>query len=41
VLRLFMTYANWSNGFRGLVGGIPFEDRTSGLSYGVQAETWW
>jgi maltoporin len=41
VLRLFMTYANWSNGFRGLVGGIPFEDRTIGLSYGVQAETWW
>jgi len=41
VLRLFLTYANWSNGFRGLVGGIPFEDRTSGLTYGVQAETWW
>jgi maltoporin len=41
VLRVFMTYANWSNGYRGLVGGIPFEDRTSGLTYGVQAETWW
>lgn len=41
VLRVFLTYANWSNGFRGLVGGIPFEDRTSGLTYGVQAETWW
>jgi maltoporin len=41
VLRMFLTYANWSNGFRGLVGGIPFEDRTSGLTYGVQAETWW
>ncbi|HEY6765497.1 MAG TPA: carbohydrate porin [Candidatus Sulfotelmatobacter sp.] len=41
VLRVFMTYASWSNGFRGLVGGIPFEDRTSGLTYGVQAETWW
>jgi maltoporin len=41
VLRLFMTYANWSNGYRGLVGGIPFQDRTSGLTYGVQAETWW
>jgi len=41
VLRLFMTYANWSNGYRGLVRGIPFEDRTSGLTYGVQAETWW
>lgn len=41
VLRVFLTYANWSNGFRGLVGGVPFEDRTSGLTYGVQAETWW
>ncbi len=41
VLRVFLTYANWSNGFRGLIGGLPFEDRTSGLSYGVQAETWW
>src|ERR1700688_2063487 len=41
VLRVFLTYANWSNGFRGFVGGIPFEDRTSGLTYGVQAETWW
>jgi len=41
VLRVFLTYGNWSNGFRGLVGGIPFEDRTSGLTYGVQTETWW
>ncbi len=41
VLRVFLTYASWSNGFRGLVGGIPFEDRTSGLTYGVQTETWW
>src|SRR6266436_4241318 len=40
-LRMFATYANWSNGYRGFVGGIPFQDRTSGLSYGVQAETWW
>jgi len=41
VLRVFLTYANWSNGFRGFVGGLPFQDRTSGLTYGVQAETWW
>ena len=41
VFRVFMTYANWSDGFRGFVGGIPFEDRTDGLTYGVQAETWW
>ena len=41
VLRLFLTYANWSNGLRGFVGGIPFQHRTSGFTYGVQAETWW
>jgi maltoporin len=41
VLRVFLTYANWSDGFRGFVGGVPFEDRTNGLTYGVQAETWW
>jgi maltoporin len=40
VLRLFATYANWSDGLQGLVGGIPFRDRTHGMSYGVQAETW-
>ena len=41
VLRLFVTYANWSDGLRGFVGGPPFLRRTSGLTYGVQAETWW
>ena len=41
VLRVFLTYGNWSNDFRGLVGGVPFADRTSGLTYGVQTESWW
>jgi maltoporin len=41
VLRTFVTYANWSEGFRGLVGGVPYQNRTSGLTYGVQTETWW
>jgi maltoporin len=41
VLRLFLTYADWSDGFRGLVGGISYLNKTAGLSYGVQAETWW
>jgi maltoporin len=41
VLRAFLTYASWSNGFRGFVGGAPYLDRTNGLTYGVQAETWW
>lgn len=41
VLRAFFTYANWSDAFRGYVGGQPYLSRTSGLSYGVQAESWW
>jgi len=41
VLRAFLTYANWSDGLRGFVGGIPFQNRTNGLTFGVQAETWW
>lgn len=41
VLRAFLTYANWSDGLRGFVGGVPFQHRTDGLTYGVQAETWW
>lgn len=41
VLRVFVTYANWSEGFRGLVGGTPYLNRTNGLTYGVQTETWW
>ena len=41
VLRLFVTYASWSEGLKGLVGGVPYHDKTDGLSYGVQAETWW
>jgi maltoporin len=41
VLRAFLTYANWSDAFRGYVGGAPYLSRTNGLTYGVQAETWW
>src|SRR5262249_7842863 len=48
VLRAFLTYADWSDGLRGFVGGIPlqnrtnpFQNRTNGLAYEVQAETWW
>ncbi len=41
VLRAFFTYASWSNGLRGYVGGVPYQDGTSGVTYGVQAETWW
>ena len=41
VLRLFMTYASWSDGLRGYVGGTPFRNQTSGLTFGVQTEVWW
>ena len=41
VLRLFVTYASWSDGLRGYVGGTPFRNQTSGLTYGVQTEVWW
>ena len=41
VLRAFLTYANWSDGLRGFVGGTPYQNRTNGLTYGVQAEHWW
>lgn len=41
VLRAFLTYADWSDGLRGFVGGVPFQNRTNGLTYGVQAESWW
>ena len=41
VLRTFVTYANWSDGLKGYVGGVPYQKRTQGLTYGVQAESWW
>lgn len=41
VLRAYLTYGNWSDGLRGFVGGVPFQNRTDGFTYGVQAETWW
>ena len=41
VLRAFLTYANWSDGLRGFIGGEPYLRKTNGLTYGVQAETWW
>jgi maltoporin len=41
VLRLFVTFAGWSDDFRGLVGGLPYLNATSGITFGVQAESWW
>ncbi len=41
VLRAFVTYANWSQGLEGYVGGPAFKNKTSGWNFGVQGETWW
>lgn len=40
-LRAFVTYAGWSNDFKGYLAGVPYQDDTRGLTYGVQAEAWW
>jgi maltoporin len=41
VMRAFITYAQWGNEFRGLVGGNDYANDTQGLTYGVQMEAWW
>jgi maltoporin len=41
VIRAFVTYAKWSDGFKGHVGGEAYLDDTAGWSYGVQTEAWW
>ena len=41
VLRAYLTYASWSDEFRGLVGSDAYENETNGLSAGLQVEAWW
>jgi maltoporin len=41
VLRAFFTYADWSQGLKGYVGGQAYRNKTSGMNFGLQAETWW
>jgi maltoporin len=40
-LRMFFTYAWWSEDFKNLVGSPTHFGDTRGLSAGVQLETWW
>lgn len=40
-LRLFFTYAWWTDDFTNLVGAPTHMGDTQGLSAGVQLETWW
>lgn len=41
VLRVFATYARWSDSLLGSVGGLDYSQQAWGLTYGVQAEAWW
>jgi maltoporin len=41
VLRVFVTYAHWSNAFVGQVGGQDYQDMNNGLTWGMQMEAWW
>lgn len=41
VLRAFVTLASWSPSLQGIVGGPAYATRTSGLSAGLQVESWW
>lgn len=41
VLRAFVTYAMWSDGLSGEVGGADYAGDTSGWTWGLQMESWW
>jgi len=41
VIRAYATYAQWSEEFRGQIGGETYADDTSGWSAGIQIESWW
>ena len=41
VVRAFVTYANWSDDFVGLVGGQDFADERDALTAGMHMEVWW
>jgi len=45
VMRFFVTFADWGDDFKGLIGNTPgdapYADETQGWSVGAQAEVWW
>ncbi len=41
VLRAYVTYANWTDSFKGSVGGNDYMTDTAGWVWGMQMETWW
>jgi maltoporin len=40
-LRLFATFATWSDGLKGYVAPRTSFDETKGWSFGAQVEAWW
>jgi maltoporin len=40
-LRVYATTAAWNDNIKGQVGGAPFANDNAGLTFGVQAESWW
>ena len=41
VIRAYVTYATWTESYKGSVGGNDFANETSGWTWGMQMETWW
>ena len=41
VVRVFVTYAKWSDDFVGRVGGQDYLTGKDGLTAGMQMEAWW
>jgi maltoporin len=41
VLRAYVTYAGWTDGFKGSVGGTDYMNDRAGLVWGMQMEAWW
>lgn len=40
-LRVFVTYAFWSDSFAGQISPLSYGNQKDGLTFGIQAETWW
>jgi maltoporin len=41
VLRAYVTYARWTDGIKGAVGGNDYATRNDGVVWGMQMESWW
>jgi maltoporin len=41
VLRAYVTYAAWTDSFRGAIGGNDYMNNTAGWTWGMQMESWW